>query len=168
MEYLERVKLDEILETFKAIENLNSTLKQVLKKESKKGSALEKFIKTMRKITDLRQHEEQLNAFLSKYGLANIGPCAVIARYAFNSSVEEIGNKIVENYGDQFNETYTSDGENITVSNQSTFESILKKVKEEILQNLNAKNLPNNSFIHFILYDSIFDPAVFKKAQEIL
>lgn len=167
MEKIENLSTEEIKCAFFKANNLNAALKNVLKKEAQKGSDLEKVIKILKKGV-LAKKDNLLRNTLDKCLPKYKAECTLILRYAYDDEISEIANEIIEKHGENFNSTYESDGDKITITDNTEFNHIIGDVLKITESKFKELNLENNNLFKFILFDTVFDKPVFLHAQSIL
>ncbi len=160
--------VNQVIEGLALARNPNSALKNFLKQEIKKGDPVAKFIKALKNVL-AKKNQEQLAEFVNTYHDKYQPAFFVVTRYIHNQPLGEIVEGIIEQYAEEFNQSYESSDDQITIKDQQTFERIVKSALEEINSGLGQRDLPQSPFMKNLVIDWLFDEAVarevYKRAQ---
>lgn len=152
--------LEEAQSAFDAAKNVNSAVKNFLKREGNTNPALARFAKDFRTAATSGR-AESLQAFVAKHYPAQELPLLVIARYAHSEFVEQVAYQIIDQHAEAFNKTYSSSEDGVTVKDEKEFLAIVKQVLKTINDSLKSKELPQSNFMRRIVAMSVFDEQVF-------
>ena len=156
---------DELTECLALAHQPNSALKNFLKQEVQKGDPVAKFVKALKGVL-AKKKKEAISEFVNKYHEKYQAPFFVLSRYLHSVPLGEVAEGIVDKYADEFNETYETSGDSITVKNDAEFMRIVKDAVAQIESGLSERDLPSTPFMKNLLIDWIFDEAVAKEVFE--
>ena len=158
---------DEIEEGFKTAKNVNSALKNFLKKEAGSHESVTRFAKDFRTAVSAGR-PAAVRAFIdqkhSNHGIHFL----LVSRYAHATFIDAFVEKIVSTYGDRFNATYEATEDSITVTDKKTFASIVKEVAATIDTALSEAKLPVTNFMRNSVLICIFEQKVLKEVFDVL
>lgn len=162
-----KTTLDEVDQAFKVAKNLNSALKNFLKKEVKDNEPLERFVKDFR-ISASSGRPAAVRAFIEqKY---NVYPSyfLFVAQYAHAAFINPFSDSIFNKFGEAFNSTYEEISTGIKIKNSVDFSSIVKEVISNLEEALKIANLPVSNFMKNTVLICIFEENVLKEVLKIL
>jgi hypothetical protein len=157
---------EDVVGTLKKSANINSAIKNFLKRQAAQGGeSSARFAKDLRDVL-LSKQEAGALTFVDR-NVEKFSPhLLAIGAYAHAELVDKVAGKIVTKYADDFNSTYTSNGEEIKVSNQTKFNSIMKNAASEIGADLEESGFADSQFLRAIVLNAIFEPPVLKAGVE--
>jgi hypothetical protein len=156
----------DVVETLKKSSNINSAIKNFLKRQAAQGGeSSARFAKDLRDVLLAKQDTGAL-LFIDKNSEKFSPHLLAIGAYAHAELVDKIAGKIVTKYADDFNTTYSSNGEEVKVSNQTKFNSIMKNAASEIGADLEESGFAESQFLRAIVLNAIFEPPVLRAGVE--
>lgn len=151
--------IDEVEQSFAKAKNLNSALKNFLKREGTANPQAAAFAKDFRAVAGSGK-SAAIRAFLErnypKREIFFVG----LARYAHPELVESTVGKIIDTHADAFNSTYERGEGDISIKDSAAFKKIVKDVEKLIDQGLASAELPSSNFMKNTLLASVFEPDV--------
>ena len=159
-------EIEEVLEVFRTARNTNAAIKKILKQEVKRGSPEERFFKDFRNAVMSPRAAEATEFFIRRHYPAGERYFMVIAGYVHDEAMVDISSRIIDQYAEEFNETYEQRDSDIEVRNSERFESLARAALEMI--GLGEHNLPQNAFMKNVLINRLFTPEVIKKLDPLL
>ncbi|NMC61921.1 MAG: hypothetical protein GYA55_02000 [SAR324 cluster bacterium] len=160
-------KKEEVVELFNQAKNLNAVIKKILKQEVKRGSPEERFFKDFRNVVISNRATQLIEAFVEKHHPAAERYFMVIAGYIHDEAMVDISSKIIDEYADAFNATYSQNGSDIEITDQKNFEKIAKEALKKIENGLKEHDLPTSSFLKGVLVNRLFTPEVVGKLESV-
>ncbi len=163
---------EDALAALRAAPNVNSAIKNFLKRQVQQDPQGARFVKDLKTILSSPRDEPAL-AFIEKH-LSRFSPhLLAVGAYAFNEVVEKVSSGVVQNYADKFNETYqhsdqVADGveaSNIKVTNEADFSKIMKEAVAMVESNLREQD-QESPFLRAILLNAIFEPPVLEAGYD--
>jgi hypothetical protein len=161
------ISLDDVASSFEGAKNLNSALKNFLKKEGGNSPSLASFAKDFRAVVSTGRAEAVrgfIDADYAKRPVYFMG----LARYAFPELVETVVGAIIERYAETFNATYEREDSGIKVTDAKTFAEIVRGVDTMIADALKGSGLGGNNFMRRSVLASVFEPDVFTEVSKVL
>ena len=160
----------EIVDCFLSAKNPNSAVKTFLKKEVKKGDQAGKFAKTFRSVLTSAdtQKESRVGGFVEKYLPDYEMHFISIASYAHPEIVENVANEIIDQFAEEFNETYEMDGDDLKVKDKTNFDRIGKQSLGIIDSKLTEHGFGSNAFLKNVVMVSIFDYKVLEVVETLV
>ncbi len=159
--------IEEVEQSFLKAKNLNSALKNFLKREGTANPQAAAFAKDFRAAAGSAK-APAMRAFLErnypKREIFFVG----IARYAHPELVESTVGKIIDTHAEAFNATYERGEGGVTVKDAATFKKIVKSVDELIGQGLASAEVPQSNFMRNALLASVFEPEVLAEVLKVL
>ena len=110
-----------------------------------------------------KKDQEQLSEFVHNYHEKYQPAFLVLSRYVHNQALSEIASDIIEQYAEEFNESYTPGEDTIEITDSATFERIVNAALADMKSGLSERDLPSSPFMQNLLIDWIFDEAVAKE-----
>ena len=157
---------NDVVETFAAAKNLNSALKNILRKEVNHNEAFGRFTKSFRAAATHVTSKTAMRSFIEKHLGTHESFFLLVARYAHSEFIGKLVDQIVTAHGDEFNTTYVETEEGITLKNREKFISILKEVFKATEAALANAALPTSHFMKSVVYSSIFEPKVLTEVMK--
>jgi hypothetical protein len=159
--------VQEVQESFAAAKNLNSALKNLLKKESSGTPQIASFAKEFRAAAGSGKSGPR-DLFIEKnYPEKELYFMGAI-RYAFPELIESTVGSIIGKYADEFNATYEREEDKITVKDAAAFKKIVKAVHEIVKKDLTAAEVPNNPFMQNALLATVFEVDVLAEVMKVI
>jgi hypothetical protein len=169
--------LPEVLDFFASARNCNAAVKTFLKREIRQNPEAERFLKGFREAAQKKQPIALAN-FLKGYTSAQhqsgvFSPLVEIwllslARYAQPELVVSISEKVIDRFADEFNTSYQTGSEAITIQDAQKFERIVREAHALVRQLLEEQNVAPSGFTVNVMLASIFEPLVLKEAWKVL
>jgi hypothetical protein len=161
--------IEDVESSLQAAQNLNAAVKNLLKRESQgQGSAqLVAFAKECRDVVQTRR-EGALRSFIEGNYPRREAFFLGLARYAHGPAFTSIIENIFNEYAAEFNSTYETGADSISVTNPERFTAIVKGVSVTIEDGLRSAGLPINNFLKNSLLVSIFEPHVLQAVLPVL
>lgn len=150
---------DEIEEGLKAAKNLNSALKNFLKREVGTNEAAARFAKDFRTAAS-GLSTKMLRPFIDRHHKTHEIFFLAVARHAHADCIGAISDAVVSEYSEPFNETYEKNGQKVTIKDQKNFSRIIQEVSVKIDAGLKAAGLSTTNFMRSAVLLSIFDEDV--------
>lgn len=161
---------EDALAAFRAAPNVNSAIKNFLKRQTQPDPHGTRFVKDLKAALASSRDESALS-FIEK-NLSRFSPhLLAVGAYAFNELVESISTEIVETHADQFNETYEADeharetSPAIKVKDEAAFARIMKVAVGEVEAAL-AQQSNSSPFLRAIVLNSIFEQSVLEAGYD--
>ena len=139
--------------------NLNSALKNFLKREIRPGDQAARFVKELRDLID-SPNPTRMESYIESARPKFERQLVAIGSYAHSNTINVILNPIAEKYADEFNQTYTSSEQGIKVTNQKKFDEIVKAALSQIDQGLAQNGFGDSKYLKNCAMLSIFDAGV--------
>lgn len=158
---------DDIYTAFEAAPNLNSALKNFLKREIRKGDPAEKFVKSLRKLAG-SGNAAAMKAFFEKSLPVYHQHILLLAGYANADAVNAISETVIEAHAETFNETYDTSEDGISIKDREGFESIVGNVDTMLSNGIKEHGLPESPFMKLVLVNSIFEDQVMAEVVPLL
>ncbi len=151
---------EDIAQCLKKAPNINSAIKNFLKREVKKGDPAEKFAKSLRTVMSaptegaaLKFVEESLPKFQNHL--------YSVACYAYYEFVSQLAGSVVEKYADDFNATFEINEEGqLKYKDETKFKTISDKALEILRKGLNDAGFGGSPFMKNVTMISIFERPV--------
>lgn len=159
--------VEEIQESFAAAKNLNSALKNLLKKESSATPAVAHFAKDFRAAASSGK-SAQRDLFIERNFETKQFFFLGAARYAFPELIESTVGTIVSKYADDFNATYERQDGGVQVTDAARFKEIVNAVQATIKKDLKAAGLPVNNFMQSALLATVFELDVLNEVMKVI
>ena len=150
------------IEVFSRASNLNSSIKNFLKKEVRKGDELERFTKNFKSAVGSGD-EARAQGFLDKYLESHAKWLLALAGYAHIDFVGAVSEKVVTQFAEDFNKTYNLDDGTLKVTDKKNFERIAKESLGIINAELKTYELENSEFMRRAVMNAIFDDRVLEQ-----
>lgn len=156
---------DDAVTVLKKSQNLNSALKNFLKREVKAGDPAGRFIKDLKDLSD-RTQTEPLKKYIDNSRPHFDGYLLAIGKYAHVDSVNNIVVQIVDRYADEFNATYAiedkgdSGEQGIKVNDVTKFKSIVDQAFKLIDDQQSIAGYSESPFFKNLVLLSVFDRPV--------
>ena len=157
----------DVLEVFEASPNMNAALKNFVKREVTKGDPGGPIAKSLKQVLASKD-TSRIEGFLNKHKEENGGYLLAIGGYAHLEFITIISEHIVDNYAESFNETFESDGTECKVTDDKEFKKIATQALDEIAEAIDNAELPKNPFMQSVVYNAIFEDAVFEKVKQFI
>jgi len=154
--------IDEVVGVFSGAKNLNAALKSFLKREAQGNAAVERFAKDFRAAV-ASGRPLALAAFIQRHYPAQEVFLSAVVRYAFPDLFDATINSVYTAHAEQFNSTYSQDGESIQVTDRARFDSIVQQVDGMIEAAVKAQGMTPNPFLRRAFLMGIFEPAVLRE-----
>jgi len=153
---------EDVVGTLKKSPNINSAIKNFLKRQAAQGGeSSARFAKDLRDKILSKQDSSAL-LFVDK-NVEKFAPhLLAIGAYAHAELVDSVAGKIVTKYADDFNATYSSNGEEVTITNQDKFNTIMTNAASEIDADLKTGGFEDSQFLRAIVLNAIFEQPVLK------
>ena len=158
--------VEDVVSVFDASPNVNAAIKGFIKREVTKGDPGGKLAKSLAQVLASKDND-RITGFINKHKDENAGYLFAIGGYAHLEFITIISEQIVDNYAEDFNETYESDGTECKVTNKAEFKKIAGAALKEIDEAIDNAELPENPFMKNVVYNAIFEDAVFTKVTEL-
>lgn len=146
----------------KRAENLNAAFKNFLKREVRRGEPAERFVKDFKDVI-LGREEGEVEAFLAKKLPQFTEYLVGLGGYAHSDFVRAQMERIIERYAERFNRSFTLAGEEITVTDEKTFNEIVGLVQGEVEGALVEHGFAGSDFMRNIVLASLFERPVLKR-----
>jgi hypothetical protein len=153
---------NEVIGVFSAAKNLNSAIKNFLKREVQNNESVERFAKDFRAAV-ASGRPPALAAFIERNYPAQEAFFAAVARYAYPDLFDPTIERIFSSYAEDFNTTYSQAGDSVTVADRPKFISIVKEVEGVIDAAVREQGMNPNPFLLRTFFMGIFEPAVLKE-----
>ena len=150
----------DIYEALKSARNINASVKKFLKGEGAADPKAIKFVKDLRDAFESKR--EGFAATFVEEHFEKFEPALLaLVRYAHAEPISAIAQKVVERYGDEFNQTFEiKDDEKLKVTDQKNFDAIVANVFQFIGESLKAISLGTSPVLTKVLVYTIFEPRV--------
>ena len=144
--------------------NLNSALKNFLKREIKAGDPAGRFIKDLKSLSSSIQIKP-FEDYVAQSRPAFDNHLLVIGKYAQVDQVNNIVGLIVEQYAEDFNSSYQTEelaegAQKIAVTDKPKFEKIVKAAVDIISKEQATAGYPDSNFFKNLVLLSVFDRPV--------
>lgn len=149
----------DIVTALRGAKNLNSAVKNILKKEVGSDAKGARFVKDLKSAFE-SPIETQGLAFIERTLPTYELHLYRVFRYAYPEAVLKVSDQITSTYADEFNGTYTKAGNKIEVTNRTVFERIVREVGAMLPKLLTESNVPVSGFALKSLLFCIFDAEV--------
>lgn len=160
----------DITEALRKAPSVNSGVKNLLKREAKKGDALEKFAKSF-KSASLSKREGAVEDFVNKNDKLDLSYFLLLTKYVYGTSLDTIAEEIIEKHAEVFNTTYQRKGAGaeqvVQVSDEEKFKEIVKDCYRIYETRLLERELPSSRYMHTVLSAWIFDPDVLVEVKRV-
>ncbi|MBN8549963.1 MAG: hypothetical protein J0M12_11665 [Deltaproteobacteria bacterium] len=143
----------------KKSDNLNSALKNFLKREIRNGDPAARFVKDLRELSD-SSNTTRLESYIDRNRAKFELQLVAVGAHAHPNLVESIAAKVTEKYADTFNETYKLEEEKIEVTDKKGFDQIVKQALTLIDEDLKAAGFGDSPYIKNSVMLAIFDKRV--------
>ncbi|MDZ4786037.1 MAG: hypothetical protein SGJ02_08170 [bacterium] len=150
---------DDITEVLKKAPNVNSAIKNFLKREVKKGDSSEKFVKSLRDVL-LSKNETAARDFISGALPKFLNHIYSIACYAYFESMSKLAENIVEKYADDFNATFEIIEGKVKYKDEKKFKVISSEALKIIHETLAAQGFAESAFMKNVALISVFERPV--------
>lgn len=140
--------------------NLNSSLKNFLKREVRRGEPGERFVKDLR--AAFEGGEARALAFVRGAIDKFERHLVALGSYAHADLVAPLAQQILDQHADTFNDTYRMGTEEIEVTNRSAFDEIVAKVMATIDETLAEHGFAESFYMKNVVLVTIFEPAVLR------
>ncbi len=156
---------DDAVTVLKKSQNLNSALKNFLKREIKAGDPAGRFIKDLKDLSD-RTQTEPLKKYLDNSRPHFDGHLLAIGRYAHVDAVNSIVGQIVDRFAEDFNATYEieesggSEAQGIKVKDANKFKSIVDQAFKLIDDQQGVAGYSQSTFFKNLVLLSVFEKPV--------
>lgn len=158
---------EDVVNALVSAKNSNSAIKKFLKNELQSDPKSERFIKDLRNVLLSKDNDYKVN-FIEK-NLSSYEPhLFVLARYAYAEQINIIAEQITSKYAEEFNSTYSPDGDAIKIINKDKFSKIIKEVNSIIEEGLASNALSSSGFMKNVLLHQIFDKNVLVEVVPLL
>lgn len=154
--------VDEVVGVFSGAKNLNAALKSFLKREVQGNATVERFAKDFRAAASSGR-APVLSAFIQRHYPAHEVFLSAVVRYAYPELFDSTISAIYAAHAEEFNKTYSQDGESIKVSDRAKFAAIVQQVDGLIEAAVKGQGMTPNSFWRRAFLMGIFEPAVLKE-----
>ncbi len=158
---------NDVVTSLRKAKNINSAIKNFLKKEMRAGVEGERFVKDLRDRL-LSSNVERAKSFvepqLPRYAAHLLG----IGRYAFSEMVLPVSEEIVDKYADSFNASYVKENGEVVIKDEKTFTAIVKATLERAEQQLTSSGIEATPFMKSLFMVGIFEEEVLKKIKVLL
>ncbi|MCB0354300.1 MAG: hypothetical protein KDD64_12270 [Bdellovibrionales bacterium] len=160
-------ELNEAADCLRSAKNINAALKSFLRHEVQKGDPSARFVKGL-KSAATAPRKESLVEFLEK-ALPKYEPhLFLILRYAFQEEVEGILDQVITTHAEEFNKTYSSDGNTIEVVDRQGFEKIASHALSQISDQVNKSDLPKSNLMKNAVAFSLFERPVLREVEPLM
>lgn len=139
--------------------NLNSALKNFLKREIKAGDLGARFVKDLKDLSASAQ-SKLMEEYISKSRPAFESHLLAIGKYAHTDGVNDIVGAIVDRYAEEFNATYDTKDDKIVVSNHAKFKSIVAEAMMLIDTMQQSSGFGGSTYYKNLVILSVFDKPV--------
>ena len=156
---------EDVVGSLKRAGNINSALKNFLKREVRRGDPAERFVKDLREAM-LGKDEARAFQYIDKKRPGFDSHLIAIGSYAHSEMVMTLANQIVEQYADRFNATYEIQSDDIAVKNKKEFDAIMQEVSGIVSKNLKDKGFGESVFMQSVVFSTVFDRPVLKYLVE--
>ena len=147
--------------------NLNSALKNFLKREIKPGDPAGRVVKDLKDLSS-PSHSKQLADYLGRSRPAFDGHILAIGKYAHADAVNGIVGTIIDRYAEEFNSTYETQDESIKVTNEKRFKQIVDEAIALIETQQSAAGFGNSKYFKSLVLLSVFDRPVLDHISSLL
>lgn len=161
--------IEDVESSLQAAPNLNAAVKNLLKREAQ-GQGSEQLVAFAKECRDVVQSRRDgaLRSFIEKNYPRREAFFLGLARYAHSPTFTAVIENIFNEYAAEFNSTYETGTDSISVTNPERFAAIVKGVSVMIDDGLRAAGLPINNFLKNSLLVSIFEPQVLQAVIPVL
>lgn len=156
----------ELRELLLRAKNLNSAVKSYLKNEVEKREEEIRFLKAVRKVA-LPTQRKQLERFLEQYGEEYTLSLFILVRHAYFSLLSPVVQRVIDEYAEQFNATYVTEGEDVRVTDEATFSNIIQAAAGMLDEALQQAGLGGSKMLHKVFVHLLYDGAVVKEAMPV-
>jgi hypothetical protein len=158
--------LEELRTLILRSKNLNSAVKSYLKHEVEKQAKEIRFLKAIRKVS-LPTQKKQLMHFLEQctdeYAIALF----ILVRHAYFHVLSPVLEEVIREKAEVFNATYTSHGDEITIKDEKTFQSVVQEVSKMLDDALAKEGFGGSKMLHKIFMHLLYDAAVVEHATPV-
>jgi hypothetical protein len=156
----------DVIESIRKAKNLNSAVKNFLKREVAGDAKAAQFAKDLRAAFEAKLPERG-QAFIEKNLTAHEVHLLSIIRYAYAEGLAQIVEAVATQHADNFAKTYTPGTETISVTDKKNFEGILTQVVKSLSNELSTRQIPANNFMKNAVLVFLLEPQVFREAQKL-
>ena len=149
----------DVLVALDKAKNTNAALKKFLKNEVRADPKSEKFIKNLKSVLNSKDPGDK-ESFIENSLPAYEPHLFVLTRYAYAEQTAALAEEITTKYADEFNATYKSEKEGITVQDEAKFKKIVLEVNSIIDEGLEKHSMPKSGFMKNVMFHQIFDKEV--------
>lgn len=139
--------------------NVNSAVKNFLKREVKKGDAAEKFAKTLREILSSPDEARSLD-FITASMPKFLNHLYSVACYAYFEPIGKLASSVVEKYADGFNATFEVQNDALVYKNEGEFKRISDEALAILRAGLKDMGFGDSLFMKNVTMLSIFERPV--------
>lgn len=151
--------------------NLNSAIKKFLKEAGSQNPAALRLVKELREIvkrdtgkpTQASTSTAKMQSFIERNFEGNRDLFLVLARSAYAAQTEEVIDRIIQRFAEQFNTTFNLEGENLQVKDTARFKELGSQALDTIYIMVKDKELAGAPFLAHAVAYSIFEPLVLKE-----
>ncbi len=151
--------VDDIYDVLVKAPNINSAVKNFLKKEAKKGQPSEKFAKSLRDAFGSK-NEERAKRFIDDSMTPHMSYIYSITCYAYFEFVSKLAEAIVNKFADDFNSTFEIVDEKVNFKDEKKFKTISEQALKIINENLNEFGFTDSNFMKNVALISVFERPV--------
>ncbi len=149
-----------VVDAFTRAKNLNSAVKAFLKHQgSKQDPKSVRFAKDLREVVQSGSAERIKGLVTSQFD-SHRDTLISVAACAHTELITEIIGKIADTYSEEFNATYSHDGEVIKVIEAKNFEKIAKDAIKQIDSTLKERGWQDTNFLKAVVVNQLFDSPV--------
>lgn len=164
---MNEVTVEEVVDAFSKSKNINSALKNLLKREDNLPDSLARLAKNFRATLSGIAMSGASKLFIKNHYKNNEHFFLVASRYAHLEFFDNLLGLIVDEFGEEFNSTYKSNNDSIEITDKKSFDRIVQQVGTKTEAAIQNANLPNSPFMKLTFYNSLFDPLVLKEVVKV-
>ena len=150
---------DEVLSCLTNAPNLNAAVKRYLKLEDAGAEDDARFVKALRAAAKSGK-EPPLKNLVEKALPKYERQFYLIVRSAYDQPVSDIVEAIFENFAEDFNATYSLEGDKLSFTEEAEFHRISQQALRKIDEMISEKALPNVNFLRNAVAVTLFEPGV--------
>jgi hypothetical protein len=149
-----------VLTAFSKAGNLNAAIKAYLKLQNANSDPKSvRFAKTLREISN-SGNKERLSNYVTAQFDEQRDALYSIAACAHSETIGAVNSQIAEKYCDEFNATYSLEGEKLEITKSKDFDRIAREALALVDQLLKQKDADNAAFLKAVAVNQLFERNV--------
>lgn len=150
---------DDIYEALDKAPNVNAAIKNFLKREGKKGDPSERFAKGLRQVFSTN-NEVLRKKFINDTMPQHLNYFYSVACYAYFEFVSKLAENIVNQYADDFNNTFEIVENKLNFKDRAKFDAISAQALDMMDAELKELNFSGSQFMRNVALISVFEQPV--------